>query len=56
MLRFAIENRKKLTRDFNVDLYAIRHTKPFALKAHESLVVEENVHVERMNFWKEGAK
>jgi hypothetical protein len=47
MLRFLIKSRNKLIRDFNVDLHAIRQTKPFALKAHESLVVEHNVHIEQ---------
>jgi hypothetical protein len=47
MFKFLIESRNKLTRDFNVDLHAIRQTKPFALKAHESLVVEHNVHIEQ---------
>jgi hypothetical protein len=47
MLRFLIESRKKLTRNFKVDLHAIKHTKPFALKAHGSLVVEHNVHIEQ---------
>jgi hypothetical protein len=44
MLRFFIESKKKPIGDFIVDLHAIRHTKPFALKVHESLVVEQNVH------------
>jgi hypothetical protein len=28
-------------------LHAIKHTKPFALKAHESLVVQQNVHTKQ---------
>jgi hypothetical protein len=44
MFRFFIESREKLTRNFNVDLHAIKHTKPFALKAREPLIVEQNVH------------
>jgi hypothetical protein len=47
MFRFLIKSRKNLTKNSNVDLHAIKHTKPFALKAHESLVVEYNVHIEK---------
>jgi hypothetical protein len=42
-----IESRKKIIRDFNVDLYVIKHTKPFVWKACESLVVEQNVHTKQ---------
>jgi hypothetical protein len=47
MLRFFIESSKKLTKHFSADLHAIKHTKPFALKARESLVVEQNVHTKQ---------
>jgi hypothetical protein len=47
MFRFFIENRKKLIGNFNVNLHPIKHTKPFALKVRESLVVEQNVHTEQ---------
>jgi hypothetical protein len=47
MLRFFIESKKKPTGNFIVDLHAIKHTKPFALKVCESLVVEQNVHTEQ---------
>jgi hypothetical protein len=42
MFRFLIESRNKLIGNFNVDLHVIKHTKPFTLKACESLVVEQN--------------
>jgi hypothetical protein len=48
MLRFFIESNKKLIGDFSADLHAIiKHTKPFALKARKSLVVEQNVHTKQ---------
>jgi hypothetical protein len=53
MFRFLKESRKKLTGNFNVDLHAIKHTKPFTLKARESLVVEQNVHTKQDEFLRE---